>query len=75
MILAASNLKGYIKLFPMNDLFTKETDSNFTTPISEVLSLKPTDTKINSIRFSPFKENLIAAAQDDSFITLYDINN
>lgn len=59
----------------MADLFNKDKPNEFVPTISvgEVLSLKALDAQINQISFSPHNDNYLASAQEDSFLTLFDV--
>ena len=39
-----------------------------------MFSFRPTEGRINSIRFSPFLDGTIASAQDDGAVSLHDVN-
>lgn len=74
-LLACANQKGLISLFPTSDLTSQGGDAApLTNYTPEICILKQNDQCVHQIEFSAFDKNLLAAAQDDATVTLYDVN-
>lgn len=73
-ILAGANEKGNIGLYPMSDLSEQGSKATPTTNyVPEITTLRASDACINQIAFSHLDRKLLCAAQDDSVVTLYDV--
>ena len=73
-VLAASNQKGCISLYPMSDLADQGSKATPTTNyVPEITQLRSSDSCINAIQFSHLDRKLLCAGQDDSVVTLYDV--
>jgi WD40 repeat protein len=68
--IGASNNQGYINIFPNN----KNQIPN-SSPQEELSFLKNSDAAVNSFRFSPLLDSIIASAQDDGVVAIYDVNS
>jgi WD40 repeat protein len=74
-LLACSNAKGLISLFSTSDLASQGNDATPQTNYTpEVFVFKQNDQAVHQIEFSSFDKHLLAAAQDDATVTLYDVN-
>ena len=74
-LLASSNQKGCISLYPMQDLVDQGNKATPTTNyVPEITQLRANDACINRIQFSALDRNLLCAGQDDCVVTLYDTN-
>ena len=73
-VLAASNQKGIISLYPMSDLVDQGSKATPTTNyVPEITQLRTSDSCINEIQFSHLDRKLLSSCQDDSVVTLFDV--
>jgi hypothetical protein len=74
-LLGTSTNLGYIDVYPAPDLMKGTYPSNVTnyTLFPEMCSFKASDACVNQFRFSTLNDGLMASAQDDGLLTLYDV--
>lgn len=69
-MIGASTNQGFINIFPNN----KNQVAN-NSPQEELYSLKHNESPIHNFKFSLLQDSILAAAQDDGVVAVYDLNS
>lgn len=74
-LLGASTNNGHINIYPTADLMKGIRPSNITNfaLVPEMFFFKASDACVNQFRFSTLIDGVMASAQDDGLLTLYDV--